>query len=37
VIDRWNRTGMPHNAAVLETLDGDGFFTLLGERIARLP
>lgn len=37
VIDRWNRTGAPHNAAVLETLDADGFFALLGERIARLP
>ncbi|HUB15493.1 MAG TPA: nucleoside hydrolase [Acetobacteraceae bacterium] len=37
VIDRWNRTGMPHNAAVLETLDADAFFTLLGERFLRLP
>jgi inosine-uridine nucleoside N-ribohydrolase len=37
VIDRWNRTGEPHNAAVLETLDADGFFALLGERLARLP
>ena len=37
VIDRWNRTGAPHNATVLETLDADGFFALLGERIARLP
>jgi inosine-uridine nucleoside N-ribohydrolase len=37
VIDRWNRTGDPHNAVVLETLDADGFFSLLGERLARLP
>ena len=37
VIDRWNRTGEPHNATVLETLDADGFFALLGERFVRLP
>ena len=37
VIDRWNRTGAPHNATVLETLNVDGFFELLGERLARLP
>jgi inosine-uridine nucleoside N-ribohydrolase len=37
VIDRWGRTGAPHNASVLETLDADGFFSLLGERLARLP
>jgi inosine-uridine nucleoside N-ribohydrolase len=37
VIDRWGRTGAPHNATVLETLDADGFFTLLGERVAHLP
>ncbi len=37
VIDRWNRTGAAHNAVVLETLDADGFFALLGERLARLP
>jgi purine nucleosidase len=36
VIDRWNRTGAPHNATVLETLDADGFFALLGERLVRL-
>ncbi len=34
VIDRWG--GIP-NAAVLETLDADGFFVLLGERLATLP
>jgi inosine-uridine nucleoside N-ribohydrolase len=37
VIDRWNRTGAPHNATVLETLDADGFFGLLGERLSALP
>lgn len=37
VIDRWNRTDAPHNATVLETIDADGFFELLGERLARLP
>jgi inosine-uridine nucleoside N-ribohydrolase len=37
VIDRWDRTGDTHNAVVLETLDAEGFFTLLGERVARLP
>jgi purine nucleosidase len=37
VIDRWDRTGDPHNALVMETVDPDGFFNLLGERLARLP
>jgi inosine-uridine nucleoside N-ribohydrolase len=37
VIDRWDRTGDPHNAMVLETLNADGFFALLGERLAQLP
>ncbi|HEY1930675.1 MAG TPA: nucleoside hydrolase [Acetobacteraceae bacterium] len=37
VIDRWDRTGAPHNATVLETIDADDFFALLGERLARLP
>ena len=37
VIDRWDRTGDAHNAVVLETLDAEGFFTLLGERLVRLP
>lgn len=36
VIDRWQRTGAAHNACVLETLDADGFFALLGARLARL-
>jgi inosine-uridine nucleoside N-ribohydrolase len=37
LIDRWDRTGDPLNAVVLETLNADGFFALLGERLARLP
>ena len=37
VIDRWDRTGDAHNAVVMETLDADGFFALLGERLTRLP
>lgn len=37
VIDRWQRTGAAPNATVLETLDADGFFALLGERLAGLP
>lgn len=37
VIDRWSRTGLAPNATVLERLDADGFFDLLGERLAALP
>lgn len=37
VIDRWDRTGEAHNALVLETLDAEGFFSLLTERLAQLP
>ncbi len=37
VIDRWDRLGRAHNGAVLETLDTDGFFDLLAERLVRLP
>jgi purine nucleosidase len=37
VIDRWNSTEGPTNATVLETLDPDAFFALLGERFVRLP
>jgi inosine-uridine nucleoside N-ribohydrolase len=37
VIDRWGRTGAPHNVTLLETLDADGFFSLLNERLERLP
>jgi inosine-uridine nucleoside N-ribohydrolase len=35
LIDRWS--GHAPNAMVLETLDTDGFFALLGERMATLP
>ena len=37
VIDRWNRADAAPNVHLLETLDADGFFALLGERLARLP
>ncbi len=37
VADRWNRTGAPANAMLLETVDPAGFFALLGDRLARLP
>ena len=37
LIDRWDRTGEPLNAVVLETLDAPGFFDLLGQRLAQLP
>jgi inosine-uridine nucleoside N-ribohydrolase len=37
LVDRWGRTGDPVNATVLETLDADGFFDLLGHRLAVLP
>lgn len=36
-IDRWGRSGTAPHARLLETLDADGFFALLGERLARLP
>lgn len=37
IIDRWDRSGLPPNATVLEILDADGFFALLGDRLAALP
>jgi purine nucleosidase len=37
LIDRWRRTGDPLNATVLETVDADGLFALLGNRLALLP
>jgi purine nucleosidase len=37
VIDRWRRTGAPHNAILLDAIDADGFFALLGERLGTLP
>jgi inosine-uridine nucleoside N-ribohydrolase len=37
IIDRWHRTGAPHNVTLLEAMDTDGFFALLAERFVRLP
>ena len=37
VVDWWKVTNRPPNATVLRSLDADGFFALLTERIARLP
>ncbi len=37
VIDRWDRLGRKHNARILETMDTDGFFAMLHERLPRLP
>jgi purine nucleosidase len=37
VVDWWRVTERAPNATVLRTIDADGFFALLAERIARLP
>jgi purine nucleosidase len=37
VVDRWERSGAPPNARLLETLDAEGFFDLLGEFLSTLP
>lgn len=37
VVDRWGRQPVAPNATLLETVDADGFFALLIERLARLP
>jgi purine nucleosidase len=37
VIDWWKVTSRPPNAFVARSVDSDGFFTLLTERIAKLP
>ncbi len=37
IVDRWERAGEPANARLLETLDAEGFFALLGARLAALP
>ena len=37
VVDWWGVTERPVNATVLRDVDADGFFSLLTERIARLP
>lgn len=36
VVDRWGRRGERPNATVIERVDGEGFFSLLTERLARL-
>jgi purine nucleosidase len=36
-IDRWQRSGSPARVKVLETIDVDGFFDLLGAHLALLP
>ena len=37
LIDRWGRTRHEPNATLLESIDADAFFSLLGSRFARLP
>ncbi|MBR0649908.1 cysteine hydrolase [Roseomonas terrae] len=37
VVDRWERSGHPANARLLDTLDADRFFALLATRLATLP
>jgi len=36
VVDWWGQTGLPKNCHVLNTVDADGFFALIGERLATL-
>lgn len=37
IVDRWDVTGHPPNARLLETVDPAGFFALLTERLPQLP
>ncbi|CAH0139478.1 nucleoside hydrolase [Roseomonas sp. CECT 9278] len=37
VVDRWERSGAAPNARLLEALDAEGFFALLGEFLFTLP
>ena len=37
VADYWRVTDRPANALFLRDVDAEGFFTLLTERLARLP
>ncbi|WP_193371506.1 nucleoside hydrolase [Pelagibius marinus] len=37
VVDWWNVTPMPPNCRVINQIDAAGFYTLIGERLARLP
>jgi purine nucleosidase len=36
-VDRWGRSGAVPHVTLPETLDVEGFFALLGQRLARLP
>lgn len=36
-VDRWGRSGVEPRVTLPETLDAEGFFALLGARLARLP
>ena len=36
-VDRWGRSGAAPNVTLAESLDAEGFFALLGQRLARLP
>jgi inosine-uridine nucleoside N-ribohydrolase len=36
-VDRWGRTGRPAGVTLPEALDAEGFFALLGRRLAALP
>jgi len=36
VVDWWQRSPREANALVINEVDADGFFALLGERLARL-
>jgi len=36
VVDWWGQTGLVRNCHVLDTIDADGFFALISERLARL-
>jgi purine nucleosidase len=36
-VDRWGRSGRPARVTLPERLDADGFFALLGQRLASLP
>lgn len=37
VVDWWGVTGRPANVRFLQSVDADGFYSLLTERLARLP
>jgi purine nucleosidase len=37
VVDWWGVTGRPANARFLTTVDADGIYGLLTEKLARLP